>query len=210
MQEPKPNQQTGQQIEIALAEYGQMRAEISRRSQAQGALLALALTATAAVGSYGFGATDRREALLVLPFVLSGLALVYLHYAILSRTVGRYIRTELWPFLQRASGAGDDVSDMPSWESWGARVRQKRGRLSPAGLVSFLGQGTVFGVPAIGALIVTRPFSWGHSMAPIWWLGLLAVLGAISMVVIIDTRELSPADQDSAWIDALPDAVGLE
>lgn len=200
MEEPDVGRQAEHQIEIALAEYGELRAEISRRSQAQGALLALALTATAAVGSYGFGSPDRREALLVLPFVLSGLALVYLHYAILSSTIGRYIRTELWPFLQEASTTNPEMPEAPSWELWIARDRQRRGRSSPAGLVTFLGQGTVFGVPAVGALLATRSLAWGHSLAPIWGLGILAVLGALAMVVIVDTRELSPADKDGAPI----------
>jgi hypothetical protein len=194
--EPKVGRQADHQIEVALAEYGELRAEISRRSQAQGALLALALTATAAVGSYGFGSPDKREALLVLPFVLSGLSLVYLHYAILSSTIGRYIRTELWPFLEEASTTSQEISNVPSWELWIARARQKRGRFSPAGLVTFLGQGTVFGVPAVGALLVTRSLAWSHSLAPIWGLGLLAVLGALAMVVVVDTRELAPADRD--------------
>jgi hypothetical protein len=191
------NQQVGHQIGIALAEYSEIRSEISRRSQAQSALLAFALTATTAVGTYGFGSTDRREALLVLPLVLSGLALLYLHYAVLSRTVANYVRTELWPFLQEASRTGNDAPLVPSGEAWAARDRQRRGRLSPAGLVTFLGQGVVFGIPAVGALVATRPLAWGHAAAPIWWLGLLAVLGAICMVVIIDVRELSPRDLEA-------------
>lgn len=155
---------TSGQLEVALAQYRELCAEIAQCSRAQRASLGLALTATAAIGSYGFGAGDRLEVLLVLPFVLSGLALIYLHYAVLATTIGTYIQTELWPSLcsVSASASGEGELQLPSWEGWVAKQRHRRGRLSPAGLLTLLGQGIVFGVPAAGALALTRHLAWAH------------------------------------------------
>jgi hypothetical protein len=52
-------------LEVALTEYRELRVEINRWSQANTALIALALTATSAVGTFGFSAASCREALVV-------------------------------------------------------------------------------------------------------------------------------------------------
>jgi hypothetical protein len=194
---------TSGQLKVALAQYRELRAEIAQCLQAQRALLGLALTAAAAIGSYGFGASSRLEVLLVLPFVLSGLALIYLHYAVQVSTIGTYIQIKLWPFLGAVSPSASGVNEpkLPSWEEWVARHRNQRGRLSPEGLVTFLGQGIVFGVPAAGALALTRHLAWAHDLVWVWSLGAAVVVVAAAMVVIVNLCVLSPEDRAraAAW-----------
>jgi hypothetical protein len=184
------------QLDIAIIQYQDRRAEIARRSQAQGAVVGLALTATSAIGGFAFS-SESTEILVILPFVLSGLALVYLNYAILTRRIGEYIRTELWPYLVSASATREVENHdlrIPSWEAWIAQHRLQRGRISPAGFVSFVGQAIVFGFPSVGALAVTSQLAWGNAMASLWWLALFALLGCISLVIVVELSELRRSD----------------
>jgi hypothetical protein len=199
-------QLTAGQLDVALAQYREMRVEINHWSQAKTALIALALTATSAIGSFGLSATSHKEALLILPFVLSGLALIYLNYSVFAKTSGDYIREELWPFLRRLlSAPGDDPRlQLPDWETWIDDPSQKRPRFSPAGLLTILGQGIVFGVPAIAALIITLHLAWSHTWAAIWWiwwLGLLALAGTIAMIIVVEHCVLNPADRSEDRAD---------
>lgn len=178
------------QVEIGLEEYKSLRAEIARIAQAQNGLLGAALTATAAIGGVGLGKSGNRLILLVLPFVLSGLAILYIRSSIQIRTVGSYVRTELWPFLQTAAEGA-----VPSWEKHIANKRSGRRRSTPAGLVDFVGQLLVFGVPGIGALALTHARASSASLTIAWWLGVAAMVLSATMTIAVDARVLTPADR---------------
>jgi hypothetical protein len=192
--QPTSGQLESGQLEVALAVYREVRAEINHWMQAKTALIGLALTATAAIGSLGASAASRREVLLILPFVLSGLALVYLNYSVFSKTSGDYIREDLWPFLGRLLPVpGDDPdSQLPDWETW---IAARHNRLGAAGSLTFLGQGIVFGVPALAALILTGQLAWSDALASIWWvwsLASLTLVGTIAVIVVVEISVLSP------------------
>jgi|SRR5450631_1646553 hypothetical protein len=83
--------------DFALEAYKALRAEIDHYSQAMGVLVGVALTAVGAIGAFALSKPGNREALLVLPFVLSGLGLVQANNGIQVRRRDEYIRTYLWP-----------------------------------------------------------------------------------------------------------------
>jgi hypothetical protein len=100
---------TGRRVDVALAEYTALRAKILSRQQAQSTATGVALTATAAILGFAVNKDGQLDILLVLPFVLSGLAIVYLNHGVALRILGRYIEQRLWPVLSNAippDGAG--------------------------------------------------------------------------------------------------------
>jgi hypothetical protein len=132
-----------------------------------------------------------------VPFVLSGLALIYLHYAVFSKTIGDYIRAKLWPFLRSLLPAdADDLRlKLPSWEAWIDDLREERGRWTPAGVLTYFGQAIVFGVPATGALLVTSHLAWSHIWGAAWWVwsfGVLTMAGAIAVIIVVERRVMAP------------------
>ena len=78
-----------------LEAYKTLREEITHQVQAMSAELGVALTATAAIGAFALSSKTggNREALLVLPYILGGLALVQLNHGIQIRRLGEYIPT---------------------------------------------------------------------------------------------------------------------
>lgn len=163
--------------------------------------MALALTASTAIGGVALRSSANRDVLLVLPFVLSGLAFVYLDNSIHIHKSGRYLRNELWPTLAQVSThPANSETPIPSWEKWIADDRHERGRLSPSGIVAFLGEAIVFGVPAVGALAITIRNAWSHSLEPIWWPGLLTLLSTAAIAVVVERQELSRADQNGELV----------
>jgi len=185
------------QLELAIAQYQEVRSEIGRISQAKTALIGLALTASSALAAYGFSSDGRREVLLILPYVLAGLALIYLNYSVIVRTDGDYLRAELWPFLEGVLPPGDGApsKEVPCWERWTHDRQVERGRSSSAGLATLLGQGIVFGAPALAALILTYHLAWSGVWSAdrlIWLLGALVQVGSVLLVGVVDRRVITP------------------
>ena len=108
-------------VDVALAEYNALRAEITAHLTTQAAVVGLGFTALGVV--FGFvikeGASD--ELLLLIPPI--ALVAVLLHTAETYRIilVGAYIRDDLWPFLQR------EVGPVKSWETVITTHRRKAG-----------------------------------------------------------------------------------
>jgi hypothetical protein len=185
------------QLELAVAQYQEVRSEIGRILQAKTALIGLALTASSALAAYGFSSEGRREVLLILPYVLAGLALIYLNYSVIARTDGDYLRAELWPFLQNllSPADGGPPKEVPCWEGWTHDRQVERGRSSSAGLTTLLGQGIVFGAPALAALILTYHLAWSDGWSAdrlIWLLGALVLVGSVLLVGAVDRRVITP------------------
>ncbi|MCD6015393.1 MAG: hypothetical protein K0R88_1477 [Solirubrobacterales bacterium] len=108
-------------VDVALEEYKALRAETLAHIQAQTTIVSVALTATAAIAGFAFGAKaedeQRLEILLALPLVLSGLGLAYMTRSAGILRVGNYIKEGLWPVLQRAGPDEGDAATppLPSW-----------------------------------------------------------------------------------------------
>ncbi|MFZ1924722.1 MAG: hypothetical protein WAU42_01130 [Solirubrobacteraceae bacterium] len=176
--------------------YKVLRDEITHHIQAMSALLGVALTATAAIGAFALNKqTGDRQALLVLPFVLSGLALVQVNHGIQIRRLGEYIRTHVWP-SHGAAAVTSSKPPMPSWEEWIADIRIERSFLkNPAKAAYFAGNVVVFAMPSIGALLITRPEAWQATwVGVVWGFAVFVVLAATAIAVLVE-QELAASDE---------------
>jgi hypothetical protein len=94
--------------ETALAEFSALRQEIGARSGVQHQLMALNITALAAIG--GFVISDKASPLLLLmlPIVSPALGILWHDHARNIENIGTYIKDELKPILVETSG-GDET-----------------------------------------------------------------------------------------------------
>jgi hypothetical protein len=176
-----------------LEVYKTLREEITHHVQAMSALLGVALTASAAIGAFGLSKTGNREALLVLPYILSGLALVQVNHGIQIRRLGEYIRTYLWPAPQPDPALTSPSEQLPpSWEEWIADRRLERRswrsptRLAPR-LAQFAGIVVALGFPSAGALALTWSVAEESTLLMIvWWLGLVVMVGSLAFVLAVE------------------------
>jgi hypothetical protein len=181
-------------VDVALKEYDSLRAEILAHTQAQTTLVSVALTATAAIAGFAFGAkadeAQRLQILLALPLVLSGLGLAYLTHSYGTATIGRYIKERLWPTLKDAvpdDGQGLTTA-LPSWEK--QLSRGGKALLSPGGFLSWLPGLITFGAPSVAALAINS----GHASLPwvsntvdgLGWAWLVdAVIAVVALVLLV-------------------------
>jgi hypothetical protein len=171
-----------------LEAYKTLREEVTHHVQAMSALVGVALTATAAIGAFGLSKTGNREALLVLPYILSGLALVQVNHGIQIRRLGEYMRTYPWPAPQPDPAPTSSEPLPPSWEEWIADRRLERHSWSPTRLAQFAGNLVVLGVPSIGALALTKGIAERTtSLTLVWWLGLVVMVGSMGFALVVET-----------------------
>jgi hypothetical protein len=106
-------------VDVAIAEFNALRAEIVSHVTAQAALIGLAITAAGVV--VGFTVKEGADQRLLLALPPLALLVVLLHTAETFRaaSIGRYISTELWEDLE------ERVGELRSWE---ARVAERRRR----------------------------------------------------------------------------------
>jgi hypothetical protein len=180
-----------------LEVYKVLREEVIHHIQAMSALLGVALTASAAIGVFALNKqTGDRQALLVLPFVLSGLALAQVNHGIQIRGLGEYIRTHVWPSNGSAAAVPSSEPPAPSWEEWVADIRIERSsRENPAKAAYFAGNVVVFAAPSIGALLITRPEAWRTTwVGVVWGFAVFVVLAAAVMALLVE-KELAASDK---------------
>jgi hypothetical protein len=105
---------TGKQkaVDAALAEYNALRSEIVAKFASQYAFVGVGFTAVGIVVGYASSGNGRSTFLLAVPFISTVEILVYAGLAAQVRFMGRYIRTDLWPYIQAAC---DPL--LPSWEA---------------------------------------------------------------------------------------------
>jgi len=160
--------------DVALAEFNALRAEMMSHSGAQGALMALVITAIGVIAGFVVkeGGSDRL--LLVLPFLVAAVGIYYSEHTRRMGVLGEYIREELWPYLAPPSGIeGDCDLRFPSWErTLGDYRRRERPMWSPDYwsfmLLSGLPGGLIFGLGSAVPLAVLpfleegldKPFDW--------------------------------------------------
>jgi hypothetical protein len=202
-------------VDVVLEEYKSLRAEILAHSQAQTTIVSVALTATAAIAGFAFGAkadeAQRLQILLALPLVLSGLGLSYLTHSYGSSLIGRYIKERLWPVLQSANpdaGAGN-TSWPPSWEHQ-LRHSGRTALIPPGGWLSWLPGVIIFGAPSVAALAINDEYAWwplasahGGGLEWAWFIG--AVVAGLALFLLV-LAGFSPPSLNTARED-VPDAV---
>jgi len=187
---------TAEPSDFKLEVYKVLRDEITHHIQAMSALLGVALTASAAIGAFALNKqTGDRQALLVLPFVLSGLALAQVNHGIQIRRLGEYIRTHVWPSNGSTAAVPSSERPAPSWEEWIADIRIERSSLkNPAKAAYFAGNVVVFAAPSIGALLITRPEAWKATwVGVVWGFAVFVVLAAAAIAVLVE-KELTASD----------------
>lgn len=138
---------------IRLAEFDALRRESDRRSTSQQALIAINLTAIAAVVGLVASGRAQENVLLVLPIVSSVLGILVLDHAIQIRRIGAYIEM-LWTW-------------QPSWQSY---IREHPPPRWMAG-VYWASMLLIFAVGPVAALVIAFPF--GDNRASVWfaWAG---------------------------------------
>lgn len=186
-------------VDVVLAEYSALRAEILSCQQAQTGVFVAGITATAAVGAFstssGTAPTDGSKGLvgvgilLLLPFVLSGLGLLYLDYVRRPAAIGKYIRTELWKMLERPPACGQ----LPCWERYLDKDRKQLSRRQY--VLSVLPFLLVFFVPTVVVTVlgyfklIDIDIDGFRGFWALWWLDVvLAVMLAISVLVTVRGR----------------------
>jgi hypothetical protein len=169
---------------VALAEFESLRSEIAAHQRTKTQYLTLAITATGAIGSFALGRNGNRDALLVLPLVLSGLTLVYLRHNVDIELIGEYVRNELWPVLRVVEArAGTGAAPLPSWDDWIQDRRSRISRRSAYGALGILPPFFIFGSPGLGALVIAYERSKTMPLALVWWLDAVALLLSIALTI---------------------------
>jgi hypothetical protein len=152
-------------VDVAIAEYNALRAEIVSHVTAQAALVGLALTAAGVI--LGFAVKEGGDQRLLLAIPPLTLLVVMLHTAENFRAalIGRYIATTLWPSLER------QVGKLHSWEA-GVLDRRKQ----PLHLL--LPEIFLLDVPAMAILILASGYALTQvgGKEALWWID-WAVIG---------------------------------
>jgi hypothetical protein len=175
--------------EVSLKEFESIRAEIAAHQRTKSQYLTLAITATGAIGSFALGRDGNRDALLVLPLVLSGLTIIYLRHNVDIELLGQYVRRELWPFLSRyqpSSGQAPKATPIatPSWDDWIQQRRTELRRESAYGAMGILPPLLIFGAPSLGALVIAYGRSRHHAPTMfVWSLDILVVAVSLGLTL---------------------------
>ncbi len=156
-------------MDIALAEFNGLRAEIVSRATAQSATLGLGLTAIGLV--FGFAVKNRAggDELLAVPPLALFLNLIYSAETFRIISIGEYIRTELWPYLERQAG------QLPSWEQRVAAIRRRKSTVAMALLLD----APAFAI-FVGSSVVALVAAHGDTKQDLWILDAgLTILAAV-------------------------------
>jgi hypothetical protein len=155
-------------VDVAIAEFNALRAEIVSHVTAQAALVGLALTAAGVI--VGFTVKEGADQRLLLAIPPLTLLVVLLHTAETFRAalIGRYIAEELWEDLEGR------VGKLSSWEAKVAERREQppRQRLPEIFLLDF---------PAMSLFILASGYALVQvgSGEALWWIDCGAVALAI-------------------------------
>jgi hypothetical protein len=131
-------------VNVALAEFAELRAEIARRSRSQEQFVGLALTGSAAIGSVVVTHPQTRALLLAILLVGPLLGFLYIDHARTIDRLGDYIRTNLATNVRHEIADAPQVAD-PATErdvgwllGWETRVSGERKKITIRGfLLSF-------------------------------------------------------------------------
>lgn len=180
--------------DFALEAFKALRTEVDHYLQAMAATVGVALTAVGAIGAFGLSQSGNRQALLVLPFVLSGLGLVQINNGIQVRRRDEYIRTYLWP--KKDLPPTSQGLHVLSWEEWIATMRVDHSAFNSAKVAGAAGYVVVFSFPSAGALALTAAMAWGKvSLASVWVLAVLVMAITVGLGFLVEPRELAPGDR---------------
>lgn len=176
-------------MEAALAEYQALRAEIISNLNSQAALVGLALTAVGVIVGLTVKEGASEQLLLAIPPLTLFMVLLHIGSSYRLRLMGRYIETDLWPYI--AEQVGDE--GLPSWEAKTA-ARQFSWEALPVAVFLNSPAMAILLVVSIVALIQVEGrefFSW------VGWFSVVAAIVA-SIVVGYWVRENSRPEQSKS------------
>lgn len=142
-------------VDVALAEYNALRAEILGHTTSQNTVLGLGVTAIGVVLGLGINAPGQRAILVFVPVLAGIVILVYWGLAYRIVVIGKYTQMVLWPCLPRP------ISDVGllSWEGSLAHLESTRPHRSLSQIVE---------VTVTLLLIVLGAYAIYLSEGPIW------------------------------------------
>lgn len=126
-------------LQVALAEFSALRAEISKRSEAQNSLLSLNITALGTVGGFVLSQKADIKLLLLLPILSPVLGMLYLDHGTNIANIGRYIDERIKPIFSDLTRGSSQIAPrhlVLEYESFARKHEQRM-------LLRFL----TFGVP---------------------------------------------------------------
>jgi hypothetical protein len=112
--------QTDKAVDVALAEFHALRTETIHHMAARATLVGVGLTAVGVLFGFAIRQGGDRELLLAVPLLAALVSLLHAGRAFRVTAIGDYIRTVLWPYLQRRVDHG-----LPSWETYFVTNRGK-------------------------------------------------------------------------------------
>jgi hypothetical protein len=162
-------------VSILLAEYNNVQTEIANRSKAQGALLNITVTFSAAIAGFVLASPDRRLIAIVLAFLCSSLSAIWIDHARNITKIGKYVTLALWPQI-REQIQRDTLTSHEDWVR-----KQDRNRIV---WLSYVGPlMTIFVLPGVAGLAYSIPKISGIGLWVLWSTGaILTVLAAIYWV----------------------------
>lgn len=108
---PIPASRSAEAVDVAIAEFNALRAEIISRMTAQAALVGIGLTAVGVILGLSVGEEGNKSLPLAIPAIallVNTLSTAQTHRINL---IGTYIRQSIWPFLRDQAGR-----ELKSWE----------------------------------------------------------------------------------------------
>lgn len=165
--------------ELRLAEFSALRAEIAGRSSIQHQLLALNITALAAIGGFVLSDGASPLLLLMLPIVSCALGVLWHDHARNIENIGTYIKDELQPVLESTVPAprpSESPSEPPSYER---RIDEDELRISSRVLPLAVPLVILFGAFPAAALVFALAEMLRTDVAPAVWAVWCAGIGMV-------------------------------
>jgi hypothetical protein len=144
-------------VDVVLAEYNALRAEIVSHINVQAAVVGLGLTAIGVLVGFAAKGDGNHQALLMVPPLSLLVVLIYSAETYRSASIEIYIYHRIWPTLEL------NVAKLSSWERTAACKRVKRNGVWEALVIDFPAL-AVFLFAAIIAQVVDR------NNVPLWWI----------------------------------------
>jgi hypothetical protein len=162
---PVPNSTLA--VQVAVAEFGKLRDEITGRSTSAWTLVGLSITGSAAVAGFVLGDRADPRLLLLLPLLTPALGMLFLDHAANIGRIGEYINTVIKPVLREATGE----PRLLGYEEWVDEFEEQGlERLLPFGIPLVLAF-TIVPVASLAYLAPRLDDAWSWAL---WVVGLIA------------------------------------
>jgi hypothetical protein len=178
-------------VDVALAEFHALRAESIHHMTARGTLVGVGLTAVGVVFGFAIRQGGDRELLLAIPLLAALVSLLHAGRAFRVAAIGDYIRTELWPYLQRRVG-----QELPSWETYFALNRGKWWSLELA-IWADAPVTVIFAAASVLALVLVPKDADSILWTIGWGLTALVICAPFCAMRLIQVRRCARLSEDS-------------